>query len=115
MVDMCTYHMPENPLRVPSRNMYNFISTVICVEVNVAVQPSSHSFPTNISAPDWRWGKMCSVLDLLYNNRLRLSSTLWVARPRLPSGRRTCGPCIILTLFTHGVSTLMYFCVAPVS
>ena len=33
----------------------------------------------------------------------------------LPSGKITCGPGVVLNLFLHGVSTLMYFCVAPVS
>ena len=34
---------------------------------------------------------------------------------RLLSGRITWGPCVVSTLLLQDVSTLMYFCVAPVS
>ena len=57
------------------------------VAVNVDVQPSSHIFPIEISAPDWRCGKMCTVLSLVDNKCIRLSSELRVACMRLPSGR----------------------------
>ena len=33
----------------------------------------------------------------------------------LPSGRINRGPCEVLILLLHGVSTLMYFCVVLVS
>ena len=79
----------------------------MCVAVNVVVQPSSHSCPMEISVPDWRWGKMCAVLDLVDNKGVRLSSALWVACMRLPSGRITHGPCCVLTLFTQDVYTFM--------
>ena len=32
----------------------------------------------------------------------------------LASGRTTCGTCIELNLFSHGVSNLMQFCIFPV-
>ena len=50
-----TCHMPATPFKVRSRTIYPFFYTLICVAVNVAVHPSSHSFPMEISAPDWRW------------------------------------------------------------
>ena len=83
--------------------------------VNVDVQPSSHSFPMEISHPYWRWDKICDVLDLVYNKEVRFSSSLWFACMRPPSGSSTHGHCIVLTLFSHGVSNLMQFYVVPVS
>ena len=115
VVARCTYHIPATPLQVLSRTTYPFFSTIKCVAVNVAVQPSSHILPMEISAPDWRWGKMCDVLALVDNKGLRLISALWVAYIILPYGGITCSPWFVLTLFTQDVSTLMYFCVAPVS
>ena len=47
--------------------------------VNVVVQPSSNSFPMDISAPDWRCGEMWAILDLVDSKGLRLSSAFWVA------------------------------------
>ena len=58
---------------------------------------------------------MWAVLALFDSNGLRLISALWVACTRLPYGRITCGTCVVLTLLLHGVSTLMWFCVDPVS
>ena len=52
-------------------------------------------FPMEISAPSWRWGNMCAVLALVDNKGLRLSYALLVACMRLPSGRITCGPCVV--------------------
>ena len=107
--------MPATNLWVPLSNMSPFFSTIICVAVNVDVQPSSHSFPMEISHPYWRWDKICDVLDLVYNKEVRFSSSLWFACMRPPSGSSTHGHCIILTLFSHGVSNLMQFYVVPVS
>ena len=73
-----TCYMPATTLKVPSSTIYPFFYTFICVAMNVAVHPSSHSFPMEISAPDWRWVEICAVLDLLYKKGLRLSSSLWV-------------------------------------
>ena len=75
--------------------------------MNVALQTSSHIFPMEISAPDWRCGKMCAVLSLVDNKGLRLSSALLVACMRLPSGRITCGPCVVLTLLLQGLYTFI--------
>ena len=58
---------------------------------------------------------MWAVLALVDSNGLRLSSAFSVACIRLPSGRITRSPCVVLTLLIQGVSNLMYFCVAPVS
>ena len=76
MVASYTCHMPATPFKVPSRTIYPFFYTFICVAVNVAVHPSSRSFPTEISAPDWRWVEMCDVLDLVDKKGLRFSSSL---------------------------------------
>ena len=107
VVARCNRHIPANPLRVTYRTTSNFLSTVMLVAFNVAVYPSSHSLPMDISAPDWRWGKMCAVLDLVDNKGLRLSSALWVACMRLPFGRINNCHCCVLTLFAQGMSTFM--------
>ena len=65
-----------------------------------------------ISAPVWRWGYICAVLILVDNKVLRFSSDLLVACMRLTYSSSTCGPCVFLNLFSHGVSTLVYFLVA---
>ena len=75
--------------------------------MNVAVHPSSHSFLMEISAPDWRRGKMCDIFALVDSKGLRLSSYLWVARMILTYVRINRGPCEVLILLLHGVSTLM--------
>ena len=90
--------MPDSPLRVPFRTNSPCFYTVMVVAVNVAVQPSSHSCPLDISAPDWRWRNMWDVLALVDSEGLRLSYDLWIACMMLPSGRITCGPCVVLTL-----------------
>ena len=99
--------MPDTPLRVPSRTTYPFFSTDMCVALNVAVNPSSHSFHMDISAPYCRWRDMCAVLDLVDNKGLIFRSALWVSCAILPSGRSTSGPCVILNLFIQVVSTFM--------
>ena len=101
VVARCNCHIPDTPLRIYSRNTSNFFSTIMLVAVNVAVNTPEHSFPTEISAPDWRWGKRCAVFSLVDNKCLRLSSSLWVACMRLTSGRINCSPCCILTLLTE--------------
>ena len=73
MVASYTRHMPATPSKVPSRTIYPFFYISICVSVNVAVHPSSHRFPTDSSAPDWRWVEMCAVLDLVDKKWLRFS------------------------------------------
>ena len=115
MVGMCTYHMPATNLRVISRTNFSFLSTIMCVAANVSIQPSSNIFPMEIIDPDWMWGKICAVLYIVDKKGIRLSSALWVACTRLPFGRITCNTCYVLNLFTYDVSTLIYFCVAPVS
>ena len=107
-------HMPDTPLQVPSRNMYPFFSTFVCVAVNVYVHKSSHSFPMQISAPYCMWGRVCSVLSIVYIKGMSFSCALWVSCIRLSYGRITCGPCVFFTLFSQGVSTLVQFYVAPV-
>ena len=72
VVARCTCHMPAAPLRVPSRINSHIFSTIMCVAVNMAVQPSSHSCSMYISALDWMWGKMCSVLSPVDNKKLIL-------------------------------------------
>ena len=49
-----TCHTPDSSFQWPSRNMRPFFSTLMCVAENVAVYPSSHSFPMNIISHDWR-------------------------------------------------------------
>ena len=58
---------------------------------------------------------MWSVLALVGSKGIRLSSAFWFACMRIPYGRITRSPCVVLTLLLKCVSTLMYFCVAPVS
>ena len=79
------------------------------------VQISPHSCTMWMSAYYWTWGHMCAVFSLVVNKDLSLSSDLWVACMRLPSGRSTCGPMEILTLFWHSVWDFMYFCLYPMS
>ena len=54
VLDRCTCHIPATPLRFPYSINSPFFSTVIYLLVNVDVKTSSHSFPMDISAPDWR-------------------------------------------------------------
>ena len=61
----------------------------------------------DISAPDRRWGKRWDIFAPVDSKGLRLSSSLWVACVILPSVRITHGPCEVLILLIHGVSTLM--------
>ena len=58
---------------------------------------------------------MWAILSLVDNKGLRFNSALWVDCIMLPSGRITRGPCEVLTLLLHGISTLIKFCVAPLS
>ena len=102
-----TFHMPAYPLWLLSRTTSPCLCTVIVVAVNVDVQPSAHSFSMNISAPDWRWGKMRAILSLVDSKGLRLSSDLWVACMRLPFERINCGPCEAFTFLLQVVYTLM--------
>ena len=71
--------MPVSPLKLLSRTFYSCLFTVMEVAVNVDVQPSSNICPKEISAPDWRWWKMCAIFDLVDSKGLMLSSSLWVA------------------------------------
>ena len=75
--------------------------------MNVDLQTSSHSFPMEISAPDCRCRKMCTVFSLVDNKGLRLSYALLVACMRLPSGRITCGPCVVFTLLLQCLYTFI--------
>ena len=68
--------MPAASLRVPSSTKSPCLFTFMVVAVNVAIQPSSHIYPMDISAPDWRWGNMSDVLALLDKKGLMLSSGL---------------------------------------
>ena len=52
---------------------------------------------------------MCDVLALVESKGIRWSCAFWVACTRLPYGRITRGPFVVLNLFLQGVSTLMYF------
>ena len=70
VVDRFTCQIPENPLQAPSRNRLTLFYTLMCKSGNVALHPSSHNLPMNISAPDWRWGNMCSILSLVDNKGL---------------------------------------------
>ena len=47
----CTCHMPSDKLQVTSRTTSPSFFTFIVLAVNVDVQPSSHIFPMDISAP----------------------------------------------------------------
>ena len=69
----------------------------------------------DISALDWKWGKMWAILAPVDSKGLKLSSSLWVACTRLQSGSITRGPREFLTLLLQGVSTLMWFDVVYVS
>ena len=106
-MDRFTCHMPANPLWFPSRTGFYFFSSLVCVTVYLAVHSSSQSYPMDISSSDWRWGKLFYLFSFVVNKGLKFSSSLWVACMRLPSGRSTLGPLVILNLFLHGVLTLM--------
>ena len=69
--------------------MFQLFSTMMCVNVNVYVHPSSHSCPMDISAPDWSWGNTCAVLSPVDNRGLRFIYSLWVAYMKIPSVRST--------------------------
>ena len=79
----------------------------MCLAVNVSVQTSSQSFPMDIRSPGCMWGEMWDVLSLVASNGLGLSSALCVACMMLQYGSKTWGPLEILTLFVHGIFTLM--------
>ena len=79
VVARCTVHMSATPLRFPSRTTSSFLSTSICVAVNVDVHPSSYSFHMEISSPGWRWGEMYSVLAIVDNKGLSFSYAIWVS------------------------------------
>ena len=72
-----TCHVPTSPLILPSRTAHYCLCSVVLVAVNVAVQPSSRGCSVYISAPDWRWGEMWDILDLVDSKGLRLSSSVW--------------------------------------
>ena len=57
---------------------------------------------------------MCCIV-IVVSTGLRSSSSLCVACMMLPYESNTWGPLEIFTLLVHGVCTLMYFLVAPVS
>ena len=99
--------MPASTLRLPYRTFYPCLCTVIVVDVIVDVHPSSHSFHMYISYPDWRWGKIWDISPLVDIKGLMFSSALWVTCMMLTSGRITRGPCEVLILLLHGVSTFM--------
>ena len=61
----------------------------------------------NISAPDWRWGGGGRYFSLVGIKGIMFSYALWVSCMMLPYGRITRGPCELLILLLHGVSTLM--------
>ena len=92
VVDRCTCHITDAPLRLPSRNISPCFCTVVLQVVNVAIHTPSHSCSIEICDPDWRWGQMCDVFDLIDNKGIRLNLALWVACMRLPSGRIARGP-----------------------
>ena len=55
------------------KDYFSTLYILICVSVNMYVQPSSHSFPMNNISPDWSCGKMCAVLDLVDNKGMGFS------------------------------------------
>ena len=99
--------MLDSPLRLTYSTTSPCLCTFIVVSVNLSVQPSSHSCPMEISAPDWMWVKMWAILDLVDSKGIRFSSVLWVACMMLPSVRITRGPCEVLTLLLQGVYALI--------
>ena len=72
-----------------------------------AMQTSSHSFPSDIRAPDFRWEKLWDVHTACVKRGFRLRIALWVAFMMLPSGSMTWGPSLIFCLLLHGVFTLI--------
>ena len=50
---------------------------------------------------------MFSVVHFVDNKGLKFSSALWVSCVSLPYRMITQVLCVVLTLFSHGVSTLM--------
>ena len=79
VVDRCTCHTTASPLQVTYRTNSTFLSTVMCVAVNVDIHPLSNISPMEIGSPDCMWGEMCASLALVYNKGMRLSYYLWVA------------------------------------
>ena len=71
--------MPDKTSWWNYRTSWNLFSTFVYLAVNVAVQPSSHSWCMDISSPHYRRRKMCDVLDLVVINSIRFSSSLPVS------------------------------------
>ena len=68
-----------------------------------------------MSAPDCSWGKIWDMQAAWVNMWFGLSSALWVDWIMLPSGRMNLGAFVFGCLLIHGLFTLTWFCVAPVS
>ena len=86
-----TCHIPDVPDWWTSSIVRSFLATGRWVEVKVSVQLPSHSCPAEIRAPDWRCGGVWNVLAVCVRRGFSVSSTLWVAYIRLPSGSMNWG------------------------
>ena len=77
-LDIFTFHIPDTHFLVPSSTIFLLFATVVCVAVNVDVQPSSHICHMEIIASNWRWrgGGGGYILDLVDNKGVRFCSTL---------------------------------------
>ena len=64
---------------------------------------------------EWIWGNIWYILDLLGSRGLMFIYAWCVSLKMIPYGSMDCGPLIIEVLLLHGVLTLLYFWVSPVS
>ena len=56
-----TCNMPDVVEQFTSSTVIPYLTTLRGVVVKFAMQPSSHSCPIDMKAPDCRWGEMCDV------------------------------------------------------
>ena len=101
-----TYHMTDVVDLLPYSTVSQSLNTPRRVAVKFAIQPSLHSYPINMRAPDCRWENTWDFQDAWVERGFRLSIALWMACMVLSSRRMTWGPLIIGCLLIHGVFTL---------
>ena len=73
-----SFQMTDEPLQSRSNTSWPCSSIFKCLAVNVTVCISSSICTMEISAQDYRRGKVCSVLSLVVIKCIRLISALWV-------------------------------------
>ena len=87
--DASTIHRPVASVRVPVRMMAPSRTTIKFAASKCAVQPSSHSVPTEIRAAPGKFGKRCAFLARCGTPGGRRRSHVYVEVAMLPSGSLT--------------------------